>query len=179
MAGLIGTQRRRRVPVRAALVVAATLLLQITLVSDLRIAGSMGDLVLVLVVAAGITGGADRGALYGFVTGVLFDLLVETPFGLTALTYMLVGYAVGVVAVALQRTGGWWAVGMGAVAGAVQAVLYTALGNLIGVDYSFGAVPGIALAMAVVAAVLVVPFTRALWWVHGAPEADRLAVVLR
>jgi rod shape-determining protein MreD len=170
---------RRRVPLRAAVVVAAALLLQIALVSDLRIAGRMGDLVLVVVVAAGITGGADRGATYGFAAGALFDLLVDTPFGLTSLTYMVVGYAVGVAAVALQRTGGWWAVGMAVAAAVMQALLYTAIGNLLGVDYSFSAVPAIALAMAVVTAVLVVPATRVLWWVHGHTEPDRLEVVLR
>ena len=117
--------QRRWVPARAALVVAVAVLLQISLVNDLRVAGAMGDLVLVVVVAAGITGGADRGATYGFAAGLLFDLLVDTPFGLTALTYALVGYGVGVVATALQRTGGWWAMGMAAAAGAAQAVLYT------------------------------------------------------
>ncbi len=83
------------------------------------------------------------------------------------------------MATTLQRTGGWWAVGMAAAAGAAQAILFTAFGNLVGVDYSFGDVPAIALALALVAAVLVIPAERALWWVHGHPEADRLEVVLR
>jgi hypothetical protein len=65
------------------------------------------------------------------------------------------------------------------VAAAVQALLYTAVGNLIGVDYPFSSLPAIALAMAVVGAVLVVPMTRVLWWVHGHTEPDRLEVVLR
>ena len=171
--------QRRWVPARAGLVVVVAVLLQISLVNDLRVAGAMGDLVLVVVVAAGITGGADRGATYGFADGLLFDLLVDTPFGLTALTYALVGYGVGVVATALQRTGGWWAMGMAAAAGAAQAVLYTAFGNLVGVDYSFGDLPTIAFTLALVAALLVVPAERALWWVHGHSEADRLEVVLR
>jgi hypothetical protein len=40
-------------------------------------------------------------------------------------------------------------------------------------------VPAIALALALVAAVLVLPAEGALWWVHGHPEPDRLEVVLR
>ena len=171
--------QRRWVPARAALVVVLAILLQISLVNDLHIAGAMGDLVLVVVVAAGITGGADRGATYGFAAGLLYDLLVASPFGLTALTYAIVGYLVGVAATTLQRTGGWWAVGMAAVAGALQAALFTGLGNLVGVDYPFDDVPAIALALALVTAVLVVPAEKALWWVHGHPEADRLEVVLR
>jgi hypothetical protein len=68
---------------------------------------------------------------------------------------------------------------MAAAAGAAQAVLYTAFGNLVGVDYSFGDLPTIAFTLALVAALLVVPAERALWWVHGHSEADRLEVVLR
>jgi rod shape-determining protein MreD len=171
--------QRRWVPARAAVVVVIALVLQISLVNDLRISGAMGDVVLVVVVAAGITGGADRGATYGFAAGVLYDLLVDSPFGLTALTYALIGYVVGLVATTLQRTGGWWAMGVAAAAGVAQAILFTALGNLVGVDYPFGDVPAIALALALVAAVLVLPAERALWWVHGHPEPDRLEVVLR
>ena len=171
--------QRRWVPARAALVVLVAILLQISLVNELRIADAIGDLVLVVVVAAGVTGGADRGAAYGFTAGLAFDLLVDSPFGLTALTYALVGYGVGVVATALQRTSGWWPVAMAAAAGVAQAVLYTSLGILVGVDYPFGDVPAISLALALVGAVLVVPMEHVLWWVHGAPEADRLEVVLR
>lgn len=169
----------RWVPARAVFVVLAAIVLQVSLVSELRFFGAMGDLVLVVVVAAGITGGADRGATYGFAAGLAFDLLVDSPFGLTALTYALVGYGVGVLATMLQRTSGWWPVVLAAGAGVAQAVLFTCIGNLIGVDYPFGEVPTIALALALVAAVLVLPLERALWWVHGTPEADRLEVVLR
>ncbi|HEX6569815.1 MAG TPA: rod shape-determining protein MreD [Acidimicrobiales bacterium] len=170
---------RRWVPARAALVVVAALVLQISLAVDLRVAGAVGDLLLVVVVAAGLTGGADRGATYGFAAGVLYDLVLDTPFGLSALTYALVGYAVGLAASALQRTSGWWPVGLAALAGAVQALLYTCLGNLIGVAYPFGRVPAIALVMAGAAALAVLPTMRVLWWVHGHPEADRLEVMFR
>lgn len=169
----------RWVPARAALVVVLAIVLQVSLVSDLRILGAMGDIVLVVVVAAGITGGADRGATYGFAAGLAFDLLVDSPFGLTALTYALVGYGVGVLATLLQRTSGWWPVALAAGAGVAQAVLYTSIANLIGVGYPFGDVPRIALALALTGAVLVLPLERALWWVHGAPEPDRLEVLLR
>ena len=91
--------QRRWVPARAALVLVVALrsCCRSRWSTTCGVAGAIGDLVLVVVVAAGITGGADRGATYGFVAGLLFDLLVDTPFGLTALTYALVGYGVGVV----------------------------------------------------------------------------------
>lgn len=170
---------RRLVPLRAVLVVVAALMLQVSVVADLRVAGAVGDLMLVVVVAAGMTGGADRGATYGFAAGLAYDLVLDTPFGLSSLTYAVIGYAVGVAATLLMRTSGWWPVGVAAVAGVVQAVLYTSAGNLIGVSYPFGDVPPIALALAVVAALLIVPAMRVLWWVHGHAEADRLEVMFR
>lgn len=159
--------------------VLVALVLQISLVVDLRVAGWIGDLMLVVVVAAGLTGGPDRGASYGFAAGLVYDLVLDTPFGLSSLTYALVGYAVGVAGAALVRTGGWWPLAIGAAAGLVQATLYTALGNLIGVAYPFGDLVGIGAVLAVWTAVLVVPAMRALWWVHGFPEADRLEVMWR
>lgn len=171
--------RRRLVPARASCVVVAAVLLQVTLVSDLRIAGAMGDVVLVVVVAAGLTGGADRGVAYGFAAGLLYDLLVASPFGLTALTYAVVGYLVGVAATARGQSGGWWAVGAAAVVAVLQAALFTALGNLVGVDYPFGDLPAVCLSVAALAAVLVLPVERALWWAHGRADADRLEVLLR
>ena len=106
---------------RAALVLVAALVLQITVLSDLRVVGGLGDLMLAMTVAAGLTGGADRGATWGFATGVLYDLVLDTPFGLSALTYALVGYAVGLAGSALLRTSGWWPVGLAAAAGLVHA----------------------------------------------------------
>jgi rod shape-determining protein MreD len=170
---------RRLVPARAALVALVALVLQISVVADLRVAGAVGDLMLVVVVAAGLTGGPDRGATYGFALGVLYDLVLDTPFGLSALTYALVGYSVGLVGAALMRTSGWWPVLVAAAAGAIQAALYTSLGNLIGVAYPFGDVPGIALVMAATGALLVVPALRVLWWVHGHSEPDRLEMMFR
>ncbi|HEX6420009.1 MAG TPA: rod shape-determining protein MreD [Acidimicrobiales bacterium] len=170
---------RRWEPLRAALVVAAALLLQLALVADVRVGGVMPDLVLVVVVAAALTGGPDRGATYGFATGLLYDLVVSTPFGLTPLTYALVGYAVGRVGALVQRTSGWWPVLLAATAGAAQVVLYTSLGNLVGVAYPFADVPAIALVVAAGAALGVLPLMRALWWAHGHDEPDRLEVLFR
>ena len=72
---------RRLVPVRATLVALAALILQVSFVADLRIAGAIGDLMLVAVVAAGLTGGPDRGVAYGFALGVLYTepVLVHEP----------------------------------------------------------------------------------------------------
>ncbi len=170
---------RRWIWPRGALVVLAAVVLQVAVVADLRVGDAIADLVLAVVVAAGVTGGPDRGVTYGFAAGLVYDLVLDTPFGLSALSYALVGYAVGWAAAALGRTSGWWPVAIAAAAGAAQVALYTSLGNLVGVAYPFGAVPHVALVMAVGQALLVVPMLRVLWWVHGQGEPDRLEVVWR
>ena len=69
---------------------------QTTLGSDLRVAGVAPDLMVLLAICAGLTGGAEAGAWVGFWAGLLADLfLTSTPLGLSALTYCLVGAAVG------------------------------------------------------------------------------------
>ncbi len=53
--------------------------------------------VLELVVAAGAGGGSDRGAVAGFVLGLLYDASGNTPLGLMALSYGLAGMTAGYV----------------------------------------------------------------------------------
>lgn len=55
------------------------------------------QLVLALVVAAGAGGGSDRGAVAGFVLGLLYDFSGNTPLGLMALCYGLGGMTAGYV----------------------------------------------------------------------------------
>lgn len=53
--------------------------------------------VLALVVAAGAGGGSDRGAVAGFVLGLMYDASGNTPLGLMALSYGLAGMTAGYV----------------------------------------------------------------------------------
>jgi rod shape-determining protein MreD len=164
---------------RAALVLLVALIVQITLVSEMHVAGAMGDLMLLITVAAGLTGGADRGATYGFVTGLLYDLVLDTPFGLSPLTYALVGYAVGVVCMGIFRPSGWWPMVTAAGAALVATLLYTGIGHLVGTPYPWSDTPAIVLAVALWNAALVLPAMAVLRWVHGPSEPDRLEVALR
>lgn len=165
-------RKRRWTVARALVVLLLALILQATVLSDLRVAGVLGDIMLALVVAAGISGGPDRGVTWGFAAGLAYDLVLDTPFGLSALTYALVGYAVGLAGAAVMRTSGWWPVGIAAAAAVVQVTLYTALGNLLGVPYPFGDLPSIALVEAAWCAVIVLPAIRVMWWIHGHDDPD-------
>lgn len=73
--------------------------------------------VLAVVVAAGAVGGPDRGAVAGFVLGLLYDLGGTTPLGLVALAYGLGGMTAGYVH-NLVLEPQWWLASMFAMVGA-------------------------------------------------------------
>ncbi|MEI6700333.1 MAG: rod shape-determining protein MreD [Actinomycetota bacterium] len=84
--------------VRIGLVVSSLLALQLVLFNELSLGSVHPDLVWTLPLAAGLLGGARFGALFGFGVGLLFDLSLPTPFGLTALVCCLVGAVMGKLA---------------------------------------------------------------------------------
>ena len=65
--------------------------------THLRILGVVPDLGLVLAVAIAYRSGPEAGALTGFAAGLCYDLFLETPLGLSALSYALTAYAVGLL----------------------------------------------------------------------------------
>jgi rod shape-determining protein MreD len=170
---------RRLTSLRGALVVLVALVAQIAIVADLRVAGAVGDLMLLVTLAAALTGGPDRGVTYGFVAGLAFDLVLDSPFGLSALTYAVVGYGVGLVCAGSFRPTGWSPLAVAAVAALVATAFYTGVGHLVGTPYPWGDVPAITVAVGLWNAALVLPAMAIMRWVHGPTEPDRLEVALR
>jgi rod shape-determining protein MreD len=120
---------------RLALLVVAVVVLQTTLFSaGLRAFGVMPDLGLVLTVAVAYYLGAERGAAFGFLTGFAVDLFLSTPLGLSALSFALVGYGIGVVKGGLVRPSRRVVPMLGALGGLAGGVLFVATGTLAGQD---------------------------------------------
>jgi rod shape-determining protein MreD len=120
---------------RLALLILAVVVLQTTVFSaGLRVFGVMPDLGLVLTVAVAFYIGPERGAAFGFVTGLAVDLFLKTPLGLSALSFALVGYGVGVVQGGVVRSSRWAAPIMGALGGLAGGVLFVGVGALAGQD---------------------------------------------
>ena len=94
------------VAARWAVVIAVTFVLQMGLISQIRIFGVIPDVMVVLAVCAGLSGGGQRGAVVGFWIGLIFDLpRTEHPLGLSALAYLLIAFAVGVAQVVVLQSG--------------------------------------------------------------------------
>ena len=164
---------------RLSLVVLGFVVVQETLMLDLRIGGVHPDIMVLLPIVAGIIGGPARGATIGFGTGLISDLFLPTPFGLSALIGCLVGFAVGMATVALDRTA-WWLAPLAALGGsALYEVTYGALGSVLGQPQMLHvALARIVVVVSVTNAVLALPAMRLMSWgmarasTEGMPTSD-------
>ena len=117
---------------RLSLVVVLFVVVQDTVMLDLRIGGVHPDIMLLLPILAGIVGGPSRGAGIGFATGLVADLFLPTPFGLSALVGCLVGFGVGLATIALDRSAWWLVLVVALGASALYEVTYGVLGSVLG-----------------------------------------------
>jgi rod shape-determining protein MreD len=118
--------------VRLPLVLFVVLALQTSVATDVRPLGVAADLMLLLAVAGGMVAGAERGAIVGFVIGLAFDLVLQTPFGLSALVYALAAFGVGFLRLGLERSGWWVRIATVFVASAAAVMAFALLGSLFG-----------------------------------------------
>ncbi len=120
-----------RVVVRTLVVVAGALLVQTTVILDIRVDGASPEIMFLLPIAAGIAAGPAEGAMVGFFAGMAADLLSPTPLGMTAMVGTIVGFGVGAVSGVVREVRGLpTLVSLGASAAAVM--LYAVLGALLG-----------------------------------------------
>lgn len=113
---------RAKVP----LVLLVFLVVELTVLDRLRVFGAGPDIMLLLAVMAGIVGGPRVGALFGFAAGIVLDLFLQTPMGLSALVFCLVGYAVGNIQGGVLRAA-WWIPIVTTLVASVAGVLFYAL----------------------------------------------------
>jgi rod shape-determining protein MreD len=158
---------------RVVLVVVLFVVVQETLVLDLRIGGVHPDIMILLPIVAGIVGGPARGATMGFGAGLAADLFLPTPFGLSALVGSLIGFGVGVATLALDRSALWLAplaaLGASALAVGTYAVLGSVLGQpqMLHVDLF-----RIIVVVSVTNAVLAIPALRLVTWALPAASIE-------
>lgn len=119
---------------RTLALIVVVVLVQVTVFPHLRIADVVPDLGLVVALAVGYHDGPEAGAIVGFVAGLGFDLFLETPLGLNALAYALVGYGVGIIEAGLLRSPRWLPSVLGLVGGLAGGLILIGIGVLAGVD---------------------------------------------
>ena len=143
---------------RMLVLIVLVVLVQVTLFPHLRIAGVAPDLGLVVALAVGYHDGPEAGAVAGFVAGFGFDLFLETPLGLNALAYALVGYGVGIIEGGLLRSPRWLPSVLGVAGGLAGGLILIAIGVLAGVENVKGTQGVQTIAIAAVYDAILAPF---------------------
>ena len=163
--------------VRLALVIILVLMVQQTVMLALRVGGAHPDLLWLLPITAALIDGPETGAIVGFWSGLAFDLVLPTPFGLSALVGCLLGFATGTLTAAVDPRAAWLKP-VAALTGSVAAdMLFAVLGAVLGqqqmvqVDFL-----SLFLVVAVSSVVLVLPVSRLMRWAL-AGETHRRSLV--
>jgi rod shape-determining protein MreD len=169
-----------RVWSRLAAVIVVTAIAQVGFVNGLVIEGAHPDLFLLLAVVAGLTAGAQRGAVIAFVVGLVADLFVLTPFGMSSLVYVLVAFGAGAAA---SLPGGRAPISfrmiLAAAGGIAGTLLFSGIGALIGQPHlPRHQLVAVVAVVAISDAILVIPAAAVVSWaVNAGPAARELAPV--
>jgi rod shape-determining protein MreD len=158
---------------RLSLVLILVLTVQTTWLADVRPFGETGDLLLLLAIAAGMAGGPQRGAVVGFIAGVAMDLVLLSPFGLSSLTYLTVGFVVGTVHDGVLRSAPWIPVLVTLLASALGIVFFVMLGQLVGQQFRVPNLPRIVAVTSVMNTLLAFPALFVARWIEKAAP-DRM-----
>jgi rod shape-determining protein MreD len=151
--------------VRVAFVIFVVLMVQSTIVLSVRVGGIHPDLLWLLPITAALLDGAETGAIVGFWAGLAFDLILPTPFGLSALVGCLLGFATGALTEAVDPRAAWLKP-VAALIGSVAAdMLFAVLGAVFGqqqmVQVNFLSLFAV---VAVSSVILVLPVNRLMRW---------------
>jgi rod shape-determining protein MreD len=84
-----------KLPLRLILLALFAVLVQESAVSQISIFGVSADLTPLVVMSVGLLCGSMTGAIFGFGTGLLIDLVLVQTLGVTSLLYIAIGYWFG------------------------------------------------------------------------------------
>ncbi|MEO6989054.1 MAG: rod shape-determining protein MreD [Aquihabitans sp.] len=156
-----------------AAIILMALVLQTTLFARFSFEGARPEVLVLVALMAGFVAGPEDGAIVGFATGLALDVVVSTPFGLTALVYTVAGYAAGSITSSVLRSAWWIASLVGAAGSAAVMLVYALVGAVLGEPTLSG--PSLATIVVVVSAVnaaLAPLATMALRWART-DDVDR------
>jgi cell shape-determining protein MreD len=123
-----------------------------------------------LPITAGYAAGPERGACFGFAAGLVADLFLPTPFGLSALVGCLLGFGTGLATAGLVRGSWWMPPVVAAVATAAGLGAYAILGAVLGQPAMLRTYLAPALVIGVPSAALfAIPVLRMVTWALPTP----------
>jgi rod shape-determining protein MreD len=123
-----------RLPVRLVILALVTVILQESAVSQISIFGTSADLGPLVVMSVGLLAGSIPGAIMGFGTGLLVDMVLFQTLGVTSLLYIAIGYWSGRLLELRDPAHGLVPMAVGAAATAFAGLGMTLIQFLLGVD---------------------------------------------
>ena len=150
------------------------LVLHTTLLGSLRVAGVAPDAMLLIAIVGGVAGGPSTGAIVGFASGLGLDLFLQTPLGLSALAFSIVGYGVGSLQSGILRSAWWIPIATAFVASMAGETLYALAGAVVGETHMVTTHLGlVAVMVGVLNAVLAPVALRLVTWALRSPYEVR------
>lgn len=160
---------------RLALVAVVAIVVQVAVLDGVVVHHAHPDLLLLLAIGAGLAGGPQQGAIAGFALGLVADLFVDTPYGVSALTYVLVAFSIGLAVTGpTERIGPAMRFATAVLASAAGTLLFAGIGYLLGQPLILRS--NIVAVVAVVTAgnaLMALPVTAAVHWAMTAAARDR------
>jgi rod shape-determining protein MreD len=167
------------VAARTSLLLVLAVTFQFSVAARFELFGVQGDVMLLIAVMAGLTTGSDRGAAVAFAAGIAFDLLLQSPFGLSALTYVIVAYAIGALQDTVLRAAWWIPVVTAVIGSAFGVILYGVFGTMVGEDLLHPSLLKVAAVVALLNAVLAPVVHRLVRWATDTTDTVRARAIMR
>jgi rod shape-determining protein MreD len=123
-----------KLPLRLIVLVLVTVVVQEAAVSQISIFGTSADLTPLVVMSVGLLAGSIPGAIMGFGTGLLVDMVLVQTLGVTSLLYIAIGYWSGRLRELRDPAHGLIPMALGAGATAFAGLGMTLIQFLLGVD---------------------------------------------
>ena len=164
---------------RTLLILVLVLTIQLGFAPGLELFGVQADLLLLVAICGGIAAGPDRGAAIGFAAGLCYDLFLQTPFGLSALTYAIIAYLVGGLQDSVLRAAWWIPVVTATAASMVGVILYGVVGTVLGGELIGLELLRIALLVGLLNTIAAPLVVRGMRWATGGTANVRARAVYR
>ena len=120
--------------VKLALLILVAVVLETTLLTHFDLFDAVPGLCMLCVLAVAFEDGPESGALFGFAMGLVLDLFLITPLGLSALSFAITGYAVGAFQSSIVRTTPWLYPMIGGIGGLFGGLVFITVGAVVGQD---------------------------------------------
>ncbi|MBV8987409.1 MAG: rod shape-determining protein MreD [Solirubrobacterales bacterium] len=127
-------RRSLPLPVRLVALAFLSVIIQAAAISQISIFGVSGDITPLVVMSVGLLAGSLSGALMGFGTGLLVDLVLFQTLGVTSLLYIAIGYWSGRLRELRDPAHGLVPLLLGAAATAFAGLGMAVIQFLLGVD---------------------------------------------